>query len=204
MRGAVQSSGGVLGTARKNLWSFLSLRRNQQTVLEQEVSSLKDEIHGVEIRESTLQVRLDHLDSLLRSAEIACYLFTRLRWAPLPGEEAPPLDDSDVNDWVQRFLVFQNSTIGFYLRATDLRPQVTIQMHDIVEAGKIPADKHHTGDKSWFAFHVTTCYGLRLECSTLHEHQLDAWLRALASLSDDQPISNEEHQGSLNGKFPEL
>ncbi|XP_024539064.1 uncharacterized protein LOC112349240 isoform X2 [Selaginella moellendorffii] len=186
MRGAVQSSGGVLGTARKNLWSFLSLRRNQQTVLEQEVSSLKDEIHGVEIRESTLQVR-------------CCQ-----RWAPLPGEEAPPLDDSDVNDWVQRFLVFQNSTIGFYLRATDLRPQVTIQMHDIVEAGKIPADKHHTGDKSWFAFHVTTCYGLRLECSTLHEHQLDAWLRALASLSDDQPISNEEHQGSLNGKFPEL
>jgi hypothetical protein len=92
------------------------------------------------------------------------------RWSPLPGE--PPVDDTDVDDWLLRFLVLRGSSICFYLRATDLRPQGTILQSEIVEAGLIPNHLHHQDDPHWSAFHITTCHGLRLECSSLLKLQV--------------------------------
>ena len=37
------------------------------------------------------------------------------RWTPLPGEL--PVDDSDVDDWLQRFLVLEGSTLFFFPQA---------------------------------------------------------------------------------------
>ncbi len=36
----------------------------------------------------------------------------------MPGE--PPVDDTDVDDWLLRFFVLRGSSICFYLRATGL------------------------------------------------------------------------------------
>lgn len=38
------------------------------------------------------------------------------RWTALSGE--PPVDDTDVDDWMLRFLVIRGSSICFYLHAT--------------------------------------------------------------------------------------
>ena len=41
------------------------------------------------------------------------------RWAVLPGEP-PPLDDTDVDDWLPRFVVFQGPCLFFYLLSTGI------------------------------------------------------------------------------------
>lgn len=43
---------------------------------------------------------------------------------------------------------------------------------EIVEVGTIPNHLHHLGDTRWTAFHITTCHGLRLECSSLFKLQV--------------------------------
>ena len=44
------------------------------------------------------------------------------RWIALPGE--PPIDDTEVDDWVQRFVVLQGSCIFFYLRSTGYKHNI--------------------------------------------------------------------------------
>lgn len=41
-----------------------------------------------------------------------------------------------------------------------------------MEVGIIPNHLHHQGDTRWSAFHITTCHGLRLECSSLIKLQV--------------------------------
>ncbi len=54
----------------------------------------------------------------------------------------------------------------------DLRPQGTVMRSEIVEVGPIPNHLHHQDDSRWSAFHITTCHGLRLECSSLLKVQV--------------------------------
>ncbi|KAL2634950.1 hypothetical protein R1flu_006429 [Riccia fluitans] len=174
---------GLFGSPRK--WSIPGLRwgyvkDDQLESLKEEVQSLRGEIVGAEERETTLQAQLDHLDELLRNSQLSSYIHMRTRWTALPGEP-PILDDTDVDDWMLRFLVLRGSTICFYLRATDLRPQGTILMNEIVEAGPIPRKMHHKGDRRWTAFHITTCHGLRLECSSTSRVQVDSWLTSIGA-----------------------
>ncbi|KAH9331436.1 hypothetical protein KI387_003544, partial [Taxus chinensis] len=115
------------------------------------------------------EFRLEHLDELLRSAQLAGYLYTRTRWMALPGE--PPVDDTDVDDWIQRFVVLQGSCIFFYLRSTDISPQDSVLLEEIVEAGRIPSHKGVAGDEGWFSFYITSCHGVRFECSSQYKLQ---------------------------------
>lgn len=163
----------------KLTWTSDTAKDEQIEMLVTEVQSLRGEIVSAEERETTLQAQMHHLDDVLRTAVLAGYLYTRTRWVPLLGE--PLIDDNvDVDDWLQRFLVLQGSSIFFYLRATDLRPQGTITLDDIVEVGPLPAQMHYQGDSEhWFSFHITTCHGLRLECSTQLKLQMDSWLTTL-------------------------
>ncbi|CAK9218350.1 unnamed protein product [Sphagnum jensenii] len=159
-----------------NIW-WGSAKDDQAEAIEREVLSLRGEIVGAEEREATMLAQLDHVDEVLRTAQLASYFHSRTRWSPLPGE--PPVDDTDVDDWLLRFLVLRGSSICFYLRATDLRPQGTIMRSEIVEVGPIPNHLHHQDDSRWSAFHITTCHGLRLECTSLLKVQVDCWLSLL-------------------------
>ncbi|CAM6126686.1 unnamed protein product [Calypogeia fissa] len=174
---------GLFGSPRK--WSIPGLRWGQARddqfeSLREEVMSLRGEIVGAEERETTLQAQLDHLDEVLRTSQLSGYIHTRTRWTALPGEP-PILDETDVDDWMLRFLVLRGSTICFYLRATDLRPQGTILLQEIVDAGPIPRKMHHKGDRRWSAFQITTCHGLRLECASMQKIQIDSWLTSIGT-----------------------
>ncbi|KAG0584333.1 hypothetical protein M758_3G203300 [Ceratodon purpureus] len=150
---------------------------DQEEALEREVQHLRGEIVAAEERETLHLAQLDHVDEVLRTSQLSSYLHTRTRWTALSGE--PPQDDTDVDDWLLRFVVFRGSSICFFLRATDLRPQGTIMRSEIVEVGMIPNHLHHQGDTRWSAFHITTCHGLRLECSSLVQLQIDSWLSVI-------------------------
>jgi hypothetical protein len=71
----------------------------------------------MEEREAYLKAQLEHVDEVLRSARLSGYLFIRSRWAALPGEP-PPIDDTEVDDWLPRFVVLQGPCLFFYLLST--------------------------------------------------------------------------------------
>lgn len=178
-----------------SLWNLFSIPKipwgsdiakdDQIKILAAEVESLRGEIASADERETTLHAQLGHLDELLRSTQLAGYLFTRTRWIALPGE--PPIDDTDVDDWVQRFVVLQGSCVFFYLRSTDISPQDSILLEEIVEAGPMSTHAQEAGDECWFSFHMTSCHGLRFECSSPYKFQVDAWLTAIGA--DDKASS---------------
>ncbi|KAG6409811.1 hypothetical protein SASPL_127853 [Salvia splendens] len=82
-----------------------------------EVESLRSEIADLEERESHFKAQLEHIDEILRSARLSGYLYMRMRWAALPGEQ-PPIDDTEVDDWLPRFIVLHGSCIYLYMKAT--------------------------------------------------------------------------------------
>uniref|UniRef100_A0A7I4CX35 SAM domain-containing protein n=1 Tax=Physcomitrium patens TaxID=3218 RepID=A0A7I4CX35_PHYPA len=90
---------------------------DQEEALGREVQHLRGEIVGAEERENLHLAQLDHVDEVLRTSQLSCYLHTRTRWTALSGE--PPVDDTDVDDWLLRFVVIRGSSICFFLRATD-------------------------------------------------------------------------------------
>uniref|UniRef100_A0A803LWJ3 PH domain-containing protein n=3 Tax=Chenopodium quinoa TaxID=63459 RepID=A0A803LWJ3_CHEQI len=142
-----------------------------------ELESLRSELADVEEREAHFKAQLEHLDEILRRARLSGYLNMRTRWAALPGE-LPPIDDCDVDDWVPRFTVLQGSCIFFYLSSTDLSPQDSALLSDIDEVGSLPCIVRE-GEEIWHCFYIVTRYGLRIECSSDSEIQVDSWLRAL-------------------------
>ncbi|CAO2819219.1 unnamed protein product [Amaranthus hypochondriacus] len=145
-----------------------------------ELESLRSELTDLEEREAHLKAQLEHLDEILRSARLTGYLYMRTRWAALPGE-LPPIDDCDVDDWVPRFTVLQGSCIFFYLSSTaaaDLSPQDSAVISDIVEVGPLPC-LDREDEETWHCFYIVTRYGLRIECASASEIQVDSWLRAL-------------------------
>ncbi|KAJ8483985.1 hypothetical protein OPV22_016470 [Ensete ventricosum] len=144
-----------------------------------EVESLRSEIADAEERETYLKAQLEHLDGILRSAWLCGYLYVRTRWTQLPGEP-PIIDDDDIDDWLPRFVVLHGSCIYYYLKSTDLSPQDSTLLSDVVEVGPLPSFKH--GDEEIrHAFYLLTCQGLRFECSSISEVQVESWLTTLQS-----------------------
>ncbi|KAF9616375.1 hypothetical protein IFM89_029629 [Coptis chinensis] len=141
-----------------------------------EIESLRTEIADLEEREAHQKARLEHLDEILRSARLSGYLHIRTRWTALPGE--PPIDDTDVDDWLPRFVVLHGSCIYFYLLSTDLSPQDSTLLSDVVEVGPLPSFTQEDG-QTRYIFQVLTCQGLRFECWSLSKIQVDSWLQAL-------------------------
>lgn len=92
------------------------------------------------------------------------------RWTELPGEP-PIIDDSDVDDWIQRFVVFHGSCIFYYFQSTDLSPQDTTLISDVVEVGSLPSFPQKDLETR-FAFYILTSPGLRFECSSLSKPQV--------------------------------
>ncbi|KAJ6426449.1 hypothetical protein OIU84_022119 [Salix udensis] len=99
------------------------------------------------------------------------------RWTALPGEP-PPLDDTDVDDWLPRFVVLNGPCIFFYLLSTDFSPQDSTLLADIVEVGSLPSFTREN-DKTWYSSYILTRQGLRYECSSISEVQVDSWLKVL-------------------------
>ncbi|KAG4117529.1 hypothetical protein ERO13_D12G237901v2 [Gossypium hirsutum] len=102
-----------------------------------ELESLRSELADIEEREAHLKAQLEHIDEILRSARLSGYLYIRSRWTALPGEPAP-IDDIDVDDWLPRFVVLHGQCIFFYLCSTDLSPQDSTLLSDVVEVGPLP------------------------------------------------------------------
>ncbi|XP_020394462.1 uncharacterized protein [Zea mays] len=144
-----------------------------------EVETLRTEIAGAEERESHLKARLENIDEVLRYARLSGYLYIRSRWTQLPGEP-PILDDADVDDWLPRFVVLQGQCLYYYLKCTDLSPQESTLLCDVVEVGQLP-DFVPEDEKTRYAFYLLTRQGLRFECSSTSEIQVDSWVRALSS-----------------------
>ncbi|KAJ6388511.1 hypothetical protein OIU77_026972 [Salix suchowensis] len=150
-----------------------------------ELESLRSELACVEEREAHLKAQLQHADEILRSARFSGYLYIRTRWTALPGEP-PPLDDADVDDWLPRFVVLNGPCIFFYLLSTDLSPQDSTLLSDIVEVGSLPSLARES-DETWHSFYILTRQGLRYECSSISEIQVDSWLKVL--MTDIKPGS---------------
>ncbi|KAJ6307992.1 hypothetical protein OIU76_017717 [Salix suchowensis] len=142
-----------------------------------ELESLRSELAYLEEREAYLKAQLEHVDEILRSARFSGYLYIRTRWTALPGEP-PPLDDTDVDDWLPRFVVLNGPCIFFYLLSTDFSPQDSTLLADIVEVGSLPSFTREN-DKTWYSSYILTRQGLRYECSSLSEVQVDSWLKVL-------------------------
>ncbi|KAJ8768566.1 hypothetical protein K2173_022676 [Erythroxylum novogranatense] len=145
-----------------------------------ELESLRSELAELEEREAYLKAQLEHVDEILRYARLSGYLYIRTRWTALPGEPAP-IDDTDVDDWLPRFLVLHGPCIFFYLSCTDLSPQDSTLLSDIVEVGSLPSFTRED-DETRHCFYILTNHGLRYECSNnskMQFPQVDLWLEAL-------------------------
>ncbi|KAF5478096.1 hypothetical protein F2P56_004683 [Juglans regia] len=152
-----------------------------------EVESLRSQVADLEEREAHLKAQLEHVDELLRSARLSGYLYIRTRWTALPGEP-PPLDDTEVDDWLPRFVVLHGLCLFFYLLSTDLSPQDSTLLSDIVEIGPLPSFTRED-EETRYAFYMLTSQGLRYECSSISKIQVDSWLSALRS---DCKVEREE------------
>lgn len=142
-----------------------------------ELGSLRSELADLEERESHLRAQLEHVDEILRSARLSGYLYIRTRWAALPGEP-PPIDDTEVDDWLPRFIVLHGSCIFFYLLSTDLSPQDSTLLSDIVEVGPLPSFSRED-EQTCHSFYILARHGLRYECSSVSKIQVDNWLKTL-------------------------
>ncbi|XP_071730665.1 uncharacterized protein [Rutidosis leptorrhynchoides] len=142
-----------------------------------EVESLRSELSDLEEREAHLKARLEHIDEILRSARLSSYLQMRTRWTALPGEPVP-LDDTEVDDWLPRFVVLQGPCIFLYFMSTDISPQDSTLLSDVVEVGRMPCVIQEEGDTRYY-FYIVTRQGLRYECSSGSKLQVDAWVTTL-------------------------
>ncbi|XP_076900877.1 uncharacterized protein LOC143555149 [Bidens hawaiensis] len=142
-----------------------------------EVKSLQAELADLEEREDQLRAKLEHIDEILRSCLLSGYLYMRTRWETLPGEPLP-LDDTEVDDWVLRFVVLHGPCIYLYYVCTDLSPQDSTLLSDITEVGPMPHVIQEDGETRYY-FYIVTRFGLRYECSSTSKIQVDSWLSAL-------------------------
>ncbi|KAA8520953.1 hypothetical protein F0562_011626 [Nyssa sinensis] len=159
-----------------------------------EVESLRSGLADLEEREAHLKAQLEHLDQILRSARLSGYLYIRTRWTALPGE--PPIEDADVDDWLPRFVVLHGSCIFFYLLSTDLSPQDSTLLSDVIEVGSLPSFTRED-DEIQYSFYILTCHGLRYECSSASKIQVDSWLTALqidCKLGSDKTSLNDSSE----------
>ncbi|XP_024019447.1 uncharacterized protein LOC21384984 isoform X1 [Morus notabilis] len=166
---------------RRLPWSSGADGQEKVELTAAEVESLRSEIADLEEREAHLKAQLEHTDEILRSARLSGYLYIRTRWTALPGEP-PPLDDTDVDDWLPRFVVLHGPCLFFFLISTDkfadLSPQDSTLLSDVDEIASLPSFVRE-GEGTIYAFYISTHQGLRIECSSSSKIQVDAWLTAL-------------------------
>ncbi|KAK1302745.1 hypothetical protein QJS10_CPB12g00852 [Acorus calamus] len=172
-------------------WSSGTSNDDKVELTVAEVEALRTEITDAEDREAQLKAKLELLDELLRSARFVGYLYIRTRWTALPGE--PPIDDTDVDDWLPRFLVLHGSCIFYYLNSTDLSPQDSTLLSDVTEVGSAPSFLQED-QQTRYSFYILTSHGLRIECSSLSKVQVDAWLGALQTDCRSQAEMIDTHQ----------
>ncbi|KAK7308936.1 hypothetical protein RJT34_05282 [Clitoria ternatea] len=159
------------------LWGSTSYGQEKVELTTAQLESLRSELADIEEREAQLKAKLQNIDGILRSARLSAYLYIRTRWAALPGEPLP-LDDNDVDDWLPRFVVLHSGCLYLYLMCTDLSPNESTLLSDIVEVDKLPSFKRED-DERWYSFYILTRHGLRYECSSSSKIQVDSWLSAL-------------------------
>ncbi|KAI0522908.1 hypothetical protein KFK09_005297 [Dendrobium nobile] len=169
-------------------WSSDSRDNDKVELSVAEVESLRSEIAYAEEREAHLKAQLEHIDELLKVAQLSGYLHIRTRWPELPGEP-PILDDEEVNDWLPRFVVLHGQCIFYYLKSTDLSPQDTTMLVDIVEAGPLPSFLHEDEQRR-YAFYILTTIGLRFECSSVSKMQVDSWLATIQNVCKLAPLKD--------------
>ncbi|CAN6444701.1 unnamed protein product [Victoria cruziana] len=184
------------------LWISGSENDEKVEFTKAEIESIRLEMATAEEREAHLKAQLEHVDEILRSARLAGYLYTRtvifdqltyLRWTALPWE--PPVDDADVDDWLQHFTVLHGSCIFLYLHSSDLSPQDSILLTEIVEVGVLSSFMHHENETR-YSFSMLTRQGLRYEFSSPSKVQVDAWLSAVGTECKMDP-PNDIPQDSL-------
>ncbi|XVF51309.1 hypothetical protein PTKIN_Ptkin04bG0174800 [Pterospermum kingtungense] len=175
----------------RGLWSSGADGQEKVQLTAAELESLRSELADLEEREAHLKARLEHVDEILRSARLSGYLYMRTRWTALPGEPAP-IDDADVDDWLPRFVVLHGQCIFFYLFSTDLSPQDSALLSDVVEVGSLPSFVRED-EGMQYSFYILTRQGLRYECSHVSKIQVDTWLSALQTdckVGSDVKVSN--------------
>uniref|UniRef100_A0A453A5L8 PH domain-containing protein n=1 Tax=Aegilops tauschii subsp. strangulata TaxID=200361 RepID=A0A453A5L8_AEGTS len=155
-------------------WSSSNEDDDKIELTRAEVESLRSEIADADDRESQLKARLENIDEVLRYARLSGYLHIRSRWTQLPGEP-PIIDDADVDDWLPRFVVLQGQCLYYYLKSTDLSPQESTLLRDVVEVGQLPNFVPEDG-KTRYAFFILTRQGLRFECSSSCEIQVSGFV----------------------------
>ncbi|GAQ85972.1 Pleckstrin homology (PH) domain-containing zinc finger protein [Klebsormidium nitens] len=162
--------GGLLGKAPKVDPQVLETKLSNMT---SEIQALRGEVTTAEEQAVTVQAALDHLDGLLRSAALAEYLVIRMRWQSDTSNGLPSagLDEGSFDgDWLQRFLVLEDDTLSYYFRATDPRPQGTIPLSQVVEAGPLTsAGPGGAEEAAVHGFYVATCHGLQLQCASANK-----------------------------------
>ncbi|KAM7278266.1 hypothetical protein ACFE04_005400 [Oxalis oulophora] len=173
-------------------WSSSTNGQEKVEITAAELESLRSELADLEERESHLKAQLENVDEILRSARLTGYLYIRTRWTALPGEP-PPLDDNDVDDWIPRFVVLQGPCIFLYRLCTDLSPQDSSLLSDIVEVTPMPSFTREDGETR-YVFKISTHHGLRYECSSSSKIQVESWLSALQTdcknLGGDPEVPN--------------
>ncbi|PHU28145.1 Nucleoside diphosphate kinase III, chloroplastic/mitochondrial [Capsicum chinense] len=167
-----------LFSPRKLPWISGSDGEKKVVLTAVEVESLRSEIASLEEREAHLKAQLEHIDEILQSARMSGYLYVRTRWEALPGEPLPLDDDTEVDDWIPRFLVLQGSCIYLFSSSIDLSPQDSTLLSDVVEVGAMPCLMRDDGDTR-YCFFISTRHGLRYECSSSSKIQVDSWLGSL-------------------------
>ncbi|KAK2385232.1 Pleckstrin proteiny (PH) domain-containing protein [Trifolium repens] len=170
-----------LFTLRRLSWGSDSGGQEKVELTAAELESLRSELADLEEKEAYLKAQLQHIDEVLRSARLSGYLQIRTRWAALPGEP-PPIDDTEVDDWLPRFVVLHGACIFLYFLSTDISPQDSTLLSDILEVGRLPCFKRENDDIQ-HAFYILTRHGFRYECSSNSTIQVDSWLTALQSYS---------------------
>uniref|UniRef100_A0A0D3BK23 PH domain-containing protein n=1 Tax=Brassica oleracea var. oleracea TaxID=109376 RepID=A0A0D3BK23_BRAOL len=83
-----------------------------------------------------------------------------------------------VDDWLPRFVVLQGPCLFFYFLSTDLSPQDSTLVPDIVEVGTLSSYTREF-DESHHCFYILTRQGLRVECSSTSKTQVNSWLSGL-------------------------
>ncbi|CAI5464904.1 unnamed protein product [Closterium sp. Yama58-4] len=146
-----------------------------------EAVDARDEVAAAEEREQTAKAKLSHLDAMLKRSLLVEYLHTRQRWAPMGGEGPLPVDDPEAEDeWLPRFVALSANEVSCYRQASDLDPEVSIPLDSVAAAGTLEAGGE-AGEEAedWLVFHLTTGYGLRLECATRSRVKLQLWLATI-------------------------
>ncbi|CAL5433384.1 unnamed protein product [Camellia sinensis] len=147
-----------------------------------EIESLRSELADLEEREAHLKAQ----------------------WATIPGEP-PPIDDTEVDDWLPRYLHQPLDTNGRWPTTgdtlvssghlsltpdklqlldghhpvtSDMSPQDSTLLSDVTEVGPLPCIQREN-EETRYCFYIVTRQGLRYECSSVSKVQVDSWLTAL-------------------------